>query len=301
MATKNISSWDEFKTALTETITEDTTYEIQNDMDVSDDILTGRINCVSAFNKIFNGNSHKINGITTYTNLTGVFYFNLLSGTGTFTFNSIHFSNFQVVAAAGGLFHFYTSVSNSVRPTFNDCYFNGECHIFARGSTGSNASRANFNRCSINIGITQIAYSDGYNPLYMTNCYIIIKSLSNLSLSTSAIGHPLFNTLTNCYIGGKITISTASGTSSSYYRPIFAISGYNTVINMDITVTATTGGIYLFTGTTATCLFNNDKYNGKITPTFVTGTAVQSNYKLTDEQIKNSSYIANNTTFPITV
>ena len=300
MATVQITTWDEFKTALTETITENTTYEIMNDIDVSGDIQTTRINCVSAYDKIFNGNNHKINGITNYnSSSSGVFGFSLLNTGGAFTFNNISFSNFQCTSIAGGFFYFYTSVTSSKQPAFNNCFFNGECKFFARGNTGSVAPRANFNNCSFNIGIMQVSYTEGYNPLYLTNCYILLKSLTPLKLGSSDISTPFFNTLTNCYIGGDIDISSASSTGSSYQRQLFASNGYNTVINCNINCTATTGAIYLFLGTSTTCLFNNDKYTGSITPTFTSGTATQTNYKLTDAQMKNATYIANNTTFPI--
>ena len=76
MAEKDITTWEEFKNALTESITEDTTYNIKNDLDASNDILTNNIACISSNkNKVFYGNGYKINGITAYGNVT-VFYTN---------------------------------------------------------------------------------------------------------------------------------------------------------------------------------------------------------------------------------
>ena len=55
MAEKNITTWEQFKIALTESITEDTTYNIKNDLDASNDILTNDINCISPHKKNFYG------------------------------------------------------------------------------------------------------------------------------------------------------------------------------------------------------------------------------------------------------
>lgn len=170
MATKQITTWAEFKTALTETITENTTYEIMNDIDVSDTPINSIITLAGATSSAHktitsNGDTAKtINGITNYTNIECIFYLNNRY----ITFNNIHFSNFMLQGSA--LF------ANGFEPTtFNSCYFNGLCQQLCKiksGSSGAEKDIVIFNRCSFNISIGN-AFDGGYSSF--RECYIIFN------------------------------------------------------------------------------------------------------------------------------
>ena len=146
MIEKNITSWEGFKNALTEEITEDTTYNIKNDIDASNDILTKNIECMGvggAINKIFKGNGYKINGITAYGEVT-VFHFT--DSMYFYRFYDIKFTNFMLDSG---------TFSNMGRPPidpfnlFVNCFFNGVCRNFASVTIGQHTT--SFNKCSFNI------------------------------------------------------------------------------------------------------------------------------------------------------
>ena len=114
MIEKDITTWEEFKAALTENITEETTYNIKNDLDASNDILTKNIEFYGSWTKIFNGNGYKINGITAYGNVT-VFH------TTNYTiaeFYDIKFTNFMVESGTFTNLCHSSYVSNSILSSF---------------------------------------------------------------------------------------------------------------------------------------------------------------------------------------
>ena len=285
MATKQLTTWDEFKTALTETITENTTYEIMNDIDVSDEILESTITCAGASSsnrKIFNGNEHKINGLTSY---SSIYFFatNIY-----FTFNDIHFSN--MMNQNGGFMQQYGAhTSGDPLCMFNRCYFSGLTRFFATYTTFQSSFVCEFNSCSFNLKCTR--FQNANFLLRFSNCYIILNPITLYCLLTVPGGRDAYFNANNCYIGGLL----ADNVSSSDYL-ISLYTGTNNVFNCTFKIlnySSTT--TYSISSDNEAWLINRDKFtdqNGaSITPTISHGANI---YLLTDSQLKSKSYIQQN-------
>lgn len=284
MAEKNITTWEEFKTALTESITENTTYNIKNDLDASNDILTNNIMCVeNGRNKIFRGNGYKINGITAYGNVI-VFYTNQDMDYN-YRFYDIKFTNFMLES---GTFtnlcrNTYHADFAEYSDLFVNCFFNGVCKNFNSYVTSNRI--AYFTKCSFNVRCEKFSG----NNCSFDSCYIIIAPLQNTNSFNSD------STLINSYVEGTIKNTFSS---SDYLTPRF--SG-NNVFNCKVIITnysdSTTYKTY---NSSAPVIVNKDRLlqSDGITP--IANVASATNiYFLTDEQMKNKEYIQQNTTFPL--
>ena len=288
MDEKDITTWEDFKNALNEIITKDTTYNIKNDLDATQDILTSPIvTANSSYKKIFNGNSFKINGITTYSSII-IFKFNY-----DVEFNNIHFSN--IMAQDAKLFFSETKAIKN----FNGCFINGLIKVFAEVGLTNYAFR--FNNCSFNVKIS--TFSD-YN--YFTSCYIFVDLFTNTNILGST------NTFTNCYIDGvlknKLIDNTAIehvGYSSDSYGSYPNTYSVANVFNCKVIVTNYDAS-YNYYGASrdngGAVLNNLDKIyqSDGVTkiPTSQLKTRFDSQW-LTDAQLKDKDYIQQNTDFPI--
>lgn len=286
MATKQITTWDEFKTALTETITENTTYEIMNDIDVSGEVIAESITIwgSSSYKKTVNGNNYEINGLTTYS-LSTIF---TISNTN-IEFINLHFSNMMIPNAR------LLGTINSNHVTFTKCLFNGIINSFSY-CTVSSSSVTNSNRylvfdmCSINIDCIRLVDNQySYQYAYFTNCYIILSRKSNRTQGTNIFS--TWSVFNNCYIGGEYKYNGI--VDFGYYSR--NVKFYtNCVININLFANS------CYFGYADTSLFNSDKlknYSGtdSITPTSQYSTW----YGLTDTQLKSKTYIQENTNFPL--
>lgn len=288
MATKDITTWAEFKTALTETISENTTYTLKNDIDMTENLIESTINCTGAntYNKIFEGGNHVISGITSYANINGVFsipsVYSSISNVHHFIFRNIKFYNYELSSTNGCLLYASTAPSGAVKNAqFINCSFSGNVNYMCNDNTGSYRTNYNFDNCIINLGFKN---AGGCNRT-LNNCWCSFTSLAPTSMPTYLLSFYSFN----CYIEGKIVCQN-SGTGTRY---LFA--GNNNVYNIDTTLPTTVSTVYA-TGSASTAtpnLINIDK---------ITGHAISARageYQLTDSQIKNGDYIRNNTTFVI--
>lgn len=284
MVEKNITTWEEFKNALSENITEDTTYYIKNDLDASNDILTNNIECIdSNKNKIFRGNGYKINGITAYGSVT---VFNTNQDTNfRYRFYDIKFTNFMVDS---GTFtnlcrSSYSGVFKDYSDLFVNCFFNGVCKIFT--SPATSYRKVYFTKCSFNVRCESFSG----NNCSFDSCYIIIEPLqNNNSFSSDSI-------LINSYVEGVVKNTFSS---SSYLTPTF---NENNVFNCKIIITNySDSATYKVKSSNSSVLINKDKLLQSDGVTPITKIATATNiYFLTDEQLKNKDYIQQNTTFPI--
>lgn len=293
MATKQITTWDEFKTALTETITENTTYEIMNDIDASNIIIDRTITIPfnSSFTKTFQPatgiDSVKINGLTSYT--SNVIF--TLTGGGASTqrcatFNNIHFSN--IMCSSNTLFSgYYYSGGNTY--LFNNCLFNGVVRQLCENTgtmnnTGIRYTNIHFDKCSFNIGCGRFCYNGSNSGFYVyfSNCYIIFKNeirsnqYYNLQARFSA---------SDCYFGGEFE-TTATNNPPTILNGVCT----NCVFNVEITTPVTLTTFTVSTG--QYCLINIDKipsYYNRFTNC----------YGLSDSQLKSKTYIQENTNFPL--
>lgn len=284
MAEKNITTWEEFKTALTESITENTTYYIKNDLDASNDILTNNIECIdSEKNKIFMGNGYKINGITAYGNVT---VFNTNQATNhNYRFYDIKFTNFMVES---GTFtnlcrNSYYADFEEYSDLFVNCFFNGVCNNFTASATKNRISY--FTKCSFNVRCA--SFSGERNTF--DSCYISITPLQNTNSFSSD------STIKNSYVDGVVKNTFSS---STYLTPKF--SG-NNVFNCKVIVTNYSASTtYKTYNSSAPVLINKDRLLQSDGVTPIANIASATNiYFLSDEQLKNKDYIQQNTTFPI--
>ena len=277
MIEKDITTWEEFKTALTERITESTTYNIKNNLDASNDILTNNIECVanSDYEKVFKGNNHTINGITAYGKVT---VFHTIQGQYyNFHLFDIKFTNFMIDSGT------FTNLCHREGELFNNCFFNGVCNYFLDNVTSGRV--AYFYKCSLNIRCARLASS------YATfsSCYINITPLQNNNSFNSEVR------LVDSYIEGVVK---GSFSSSSELTPKF--SG-NNVFNCKVIITNYSDSItYKVNTSNKETLINKDRLlqSDGVTPIKNIATADKV-YFLTDEQMRNKSYIQQNTTFPL--
>lgn len=283
MIEKNITTWEEFKNALTENITEDTTYNIKNDLDASNDILTESINCISPKEKIFIGSDYKINGITAYGNFT---IFNTNQDTHCkYRFYNIKFTNFMAESAVfSNLCRSTYSVSGAEKLSlFINCFFNGVCRIFTSSVTTVRVSY--FYKCSLNIRCANFAST----RCSFDSCYIIITPLQNTNTLDSEC------VLINSYIEGivKNTFSNSSFLTSQFNS--------NNVFNCKIIITNYSDSTtYKVSPSNEPVLINKDRLLQSDGVTPIKNIASATNiYFLTDEQMKNKEYIQQNTTFPL--
>ena len=284
MIEKDVITWEQFKTALTESITEDTTYNIKNDLDASNDILTNNIECIdSDKNKIFRGNGYKINGITAY---GGVVVFHTSQNSDyNYRFYDIKFTNFMIESGT------FTNLCRSsyyadfeeYSDLFVNCFFNGVCNRFTSNATSNRISY--FTKCSFNVRCKD--FSGQRNTF--DSCYIILTPLQDTNTFSSD------STITKSYVEGVIKNSFSS---SSYLTPKF--SG-NNVFNCKVIVTNYSASTaYKTYNSSEPVLVNKDRLlqSDGITPIAKVASATNI-YFLTDEQMKNKEYIQQNTTFPL--
>ena len=286
MAEKNITTWEQFKTALTESITEDTTYNIKNDLDASNDILTNSIMCIDGDkNKIFRGNGYKINGITAYGN---VIVFDSDQATNhDFRFYDIKFTNFMIESGtfASLCRSSYYASFEEYSDLFVNCFFNGVCKNFISSTTKNRISY--FTKCSFNVRCE--SFSGERNTF--DSCYIVITPLQNTNSFSSD------STIKSSYVEGIIR-NTFSDSRYSYLTPQF---NGNNVFNCKVIITnyndSTTYKTY---NSSEPVLVNKDRLLQSDGVTPIKNIASATNvYFLTDEQLKNKEYIQQNTPFPL--
>ena len=285
MAKKDITTWEEFKTALKERITENTTYNIKNDLDATADILTQNIKCITGemYSKIFKGNGYKINGITAYGNV--IVFDSDQQYDYNFRFYDINFTNFMV--ESGTLIHLsrysFTSDFETYKDLFVNCFFNGVCKTFISSPISKRTSY--FTKCSFNVRCENFSGSD----VIFDTCYIVITPLQNTANFDS------YATLKNCYVEGTIKHNFSS---SDFLTPQF---NNNNVFNCKVIVTNYSDSVtYKVNVSNKPVLINKDKLLQSDGVTPIKNIASATNiYFLTDEQMRNKNYIQQNTTFPL--
>ena len=279
MIEKDVTTWAEFKTALTEEITEETTYNIKNDIDATNDILTKDIECITDKIKIFKGNGYKINGITAYGNVT-VFHNPQYTVA---QFYDIKFTNFMI--ESGTFTNLCRSSSVSNKFLFENCFFNGVCKVFV--AVPDLSFLTYFYKCSFNVRCETFAKSGRCS---FNTCYIITTPLQDKNLFTESI-------LIDCYIDGMITAAPTTS-KTSFITPDFE---GNNVFNCKVIVTNyVESRTYYLKSSSKAVLVNKNKLLQKDGIAPITNIADAENiYLLTDEQMKNKDYIQQNTTFPL--
>jgi len=297
MATKQITTWAEFKTALTENITENTTYEIMNDIDASDTVVSSEITCANSNHyKIFQpasgAESVKINGITSYLAPLGVGGIIRMYQYTKLRFNNVHFPNLMLSST----YLFTGSSYNTCILQLNNCLVNGviKCLCYRNGAAFT------FTNCSVNLKCNALS-----NQITtFNNCWIHIEPLSE---TNEIITNPniTVNIGSNNYFEGVLKRTSGNIGSYSALLPALAL---NCVFNFDIILTNNPGGITIsiadHNGQTSTIenssLVNLSKIkNANGTTPTVTASTTGFPYLLTNEQMKSKTYIQGNTHFPL--
>jgi hypothetical protein len=292
MATKQITTWDEFVASASEEITENTTYILTTDIDISSNILKSGITWRGGgtYRKTYTTaetgltNAKKINGITYY---GGGRVFSFASQY--VTFQNIQFTNMQITSG----YMFCTNIHNSdKRVVFNQCIFTGLVNILAYNYSTASGSSDNyypivFYQCAMNVKGTILHTIYIIRACCMfSECWIHFDRLGNIS---KYIGYGVF--FSQCYLEGAVDIGS--------YNHLFEYLGNaNIVFNMTVTTTATSG-LYLFYNDGRTpynsdaSLFYGTEYSiinsSKLTQTW--GDTTRLYARLTDEQMKSVNAI----------
>lgn len=282
MATIEVNTWDELKTAIQTGWTENKIINIMSDIDVSDTILTaGLTKPLNSYTIQINGNNHKINGITSY---SSIFLFKLNRA----TINDLHFSN---IAAAQATF----STSNGWygreegQCTWNGCYVNGIlrqiCEDNAYNSRYSNYQY--YRNCSFNIKSFVIAGSSSEAQGTFTNCYILYETF----LTSTAYPTYLGGNFNNCYIGGKFEYNRTGTTSISTL--ISDSTPIRSCFNLEFINHATAAlTVHMNEKSNQYTLFNTDKMAIPSTTTYQFANQM---IGLTDSEMKNPAVISQRT------
>ena len=268
MATVEVNTWDELKSAIQNDWTENKTINVMSDIDVSDTILTAGITKPNnSYTLTINGNSHKINGITSYSTTT---LFALNNG----SVNDLHFSNIAAVQAT-------FSNCNGLRIDWNRCYVNGVLFRVC------NTRYDYYNNCSFNIKSYTIAGSSNSTQGTFTNCYILYETfLTSTTYPTYLGGY--FN---NCYIGGKFEYNrTGSASTSDLISGTIPI---RSCFNLEFINHATSAlTVYMNATSNQYTLFNADKMTNPSTTKYVFANQMVG---LTDSEMKNPAVISQRT------
>lgn len=268
MATIEVNTWNELKSAIQNDWTENKTINIMSDIDVSDTILTaGLTKPNNNYALTINGNNHKINGITSYSTIT---LFALNNG----SVNDLHFSN---IAAAQATF----SRCNGLRINWNRCYVNG---VLLRVC---NTNYDYYNNCSFNIKSYTIAGSSYSTQGIFTNCYILYETF----LTSTAYPEYLGGYFNNCYIGGKFEYSkSGEWTVSDLISDTIPLRSCFNLEFINHSTSALT--VYMNATSNQYTLFNADKMVNPSTTTYVFGHQM---VNLTDSEMKNPAVISQRT------
>lgn len=288
MATKTISTWDEFKTAWTESISETTTYIITNDIDVSDTPIDTTLNCPGQswsthYVKIFTTNGDNVNiiGLTKYNSGT---LLNISGEYGIVVFNKINFINCQITQ--GCLFG--VSSYNRAISVVN-AVITGYVYMFNTRTLSSGIVFFYYKNCAVN--------TKGYRSIgdysIVVECWIHFDGIGTNSSSLAIVQ---WGKIAQSYYEGAISVSSGSFiNTATIYNNVFNLSarGYDSSVAFfsspksdieAISLITSYSGVYTAPYGNSTNLINNDK---------VTNYVINTNYliPLTDAQIKSVSAI----------
>lgn len=293
MATKVISTWEQFIASATESITEDTTYIITSDFDLTSSVFESGITWSGggSYRKTYTTEDTSLDGAKRINGLTYYGGGNLFAfASQRVTFNNIHFTNCQITS--GTLFtHTFTSDSATPYIQFNRCIVTGFVNYLSyptNSASGGGTISPNicFYQCAFNIkGYQLTSYSGIRRVTLFTECWIHFDKLGNYGyVSYSAM-------FCQCYIEGKCSNGT-------YYNDYCRF--YNCVINMELSTTRTSSRYWIYQGIAwsygyepstnlwygdSYCLINSDKLAQTISDDTTTLT------RLTDTQMKDVTAI----------
>ena len=282
MATVEVNTWDELKTAIQTGWTENKIINIMSDIDVSDTVLTkGITKPLNSYTITINGNNHKINGITSYSSM---FLFTLNRA----TINDLHFSN---ISAAQATFSTSNGWYNDAEGqcVWKKCYVNG----ILKQVCGDNAYNSRYSdyqyyqNCSFNIKSFVIAGGSYEAEGVFFNCYILYETFLTSTSYPAYLGG-YFN---NCYIGGKFEYNRTGSAAMSDL--ISASNPVRSCFNLEFINHATAVFTVNLNATSDRyTLFNADKMANPSTTTYQFANQM---IGLTDSEMKNPAVISQRT------
>jgi hypothetical protein len=275
MATIDVNTWDELKTAIQTGWTENKIINIMSDIDVSDTILTnGLTKPLNEYTITINGNNHKINGITSY---SSIYLFTLNRA----TINDLHFSNIAAVNATFSRTNgWYNTAEGQCK--WNRCYINGVVRQICNAGYGSYVNYQYYSNCSFNIKSFCIAGNTQKTEGSFTNCYILYETF----LTSTSYPTYLGGRFDNCYIGGKFEYNRTGSTGDL----ISDTTPVRCCFNLEF-INHATGSLTVYMNATSSqyTLFNADKMTNPPTTTYSFGNQMIS---LTDSEMKNPAVIS---------
>lgn len=280
MATVQITTWDELKTAIQTDWTENKIINIMSDIDISGTILTtGLTKPLNSYTITINGNSHKINGISSY---SSIYLFTLNRA----TINDLHFSNISAPQATFSRTNGWYNTAEG-QCIWNRCYINGILRQVCNAGYSSYSNYQYYRNCSFNIKAFYIAGNTYTTQGTFTNCYILYETFLTSTTYPSYLG----GYFDNCYIGGKFEYNRSGTASMSDF--ISSLIPVRSCFNLEF-INHATGNFTVYMNATSNqyTLFNTDKM---ATPSTTTYQFANQMIGLTDSEMKNPAVISQRT------
>ena len=270
MARYDVSTWEQFVEAWKNTSGGDI-IEINADLDVNDAIpdseIDDREGAVSGGVVVINGNGHTLYNLTGGNPYAGVIFDSTYHA---HQFNKLNFQNMDLTRPA---FLGYSSASYVL---FNDCNIQGRASG-VKFFSGYNT----FNRCTCTFTNTNSVITD--NNGNFTYCWIWLKGCHK---TWDGEGAALVRHLNTCYIKGDVTYRNGESVYSDAVEDV-----QNCCFNVTVNASQFDGAAanyfcYNANGSKIT-IINKDKL-----PSGTTASDDPQAIAVTDEQMKNASYLA---------
>lgn len=280
MATVEVNTWDELKTAIQTDWTENKTINIMSDIDISDTILTAGITKpLNSYTITINGNNHKINGITSY---SSIYLFTLNRA----NVNDLHFSNISAAQARFSKTNGWYDQAEG-QCNWNRCYINGILFRVCEYGYSDYSNYQYYRNCSFNIKSFTIGGSSYSTQGSFINCYILYETFLTSTSYPTFIG----GSFDNCYIGGKFEYNRTGSVAMSDL--ISASIPVRSCFNLEFKNHATGSlTVYMNASSNQYTLFNTDKMT---TPSTTTYQFANQMIGLTDSEMKNPAVISERT------
>lgn len=269
MARIDVSTWAQFVQAWKTAVGGDI-IEVNADLDVNDDIPSSQINDHEGAGKgvvVINGNGHTLYNLAGGNPYSGVIFDSTYQQ---HQFNKLNFQNMDLTRSA------FLGYSSSSYVLFNDCNIQGRA-----SGVPFFGGHITLNRCTCTFTNTTsvITDKDG-NFVY---CWIWLK---NCRKTWGGSGAALIRHLNTCYIKGDVSYGSDSGIYSDTVEDV-----QNCCFNVTINATQFSGDsadyfCYNANGAKIT-IINKDKL-----PSGVTASDDPQAIAVTDEQMKNATYLA---------
>ena len=269
MARIDVSTWAQFVQAWKDASGGDT-IEVNADLDVNDSIPSSQINDRENGGRgvvVINGNGHTLYNLAGGNPYSGVIFDSTYQQ---HQFNKLNFQNMDLTRPA------FLGYSNSSYVLFNDCNIQGRA-----SGVPFFGGYITLNRCTCTFtNTTSVITDNNANFIY---CWIWLK---NCRKTWGGSGAALIRHLNTCYIKGDVTYGTDSEIYSDAVEDVQNCC-FNVTINAS-TFSGVTADYFCYNANGAKItIINKDKL-----PSSTTASADPQAIAVTDEQMKNATYLA---------